>query len=329
MLDIKSETLAAKTRIYSFVRETPLDYSIALSRLTGCQVYLKCENLQYTGSFKARGAINKLLSLSPSQCEQGIVAASSGNHGAAVAFGLRKLNINGIIFVPNNAAPTKIDNIRNYAVPLEFYGTDIRQTVLHARDYAKNHHSIYIPPYNDPQVIGGQGTIGLEISQQLDHVDAVFVPIGGGGLISGIAGYLKAVSPHVKMIGCLPMNSPIMAESVKAGQIIDREIKPSLSDATAGGIAPDTITFEICQQLIDDYILVSEDEIKKALIMLLNTQHLLVEGAAGVALASLLKHTSTFRNQNVVVVLSGANMSVDTLKNVLDITHLKKIEETK
>lgn len=317
MFDIKNEVLEAEKRIRSHVRETPLDYSVALSRATKTNVFLKCENLQYTGAFKVRGAINKLLSLSPSQREQGVVTASSGNHGAAVAYGLNKLNIQGKVFVPENASSTKVDNIRNYNVPLEFYGTDCMQTEIHALEYAKQHNMIYVSPYNDLQVIGGQGTIGLELTNQIDQIDVVLVPIGGGGLISGIAGYLKSVSPKTKIIGCLPENSPVMAESIKSGRIIDMETLPTLSDATAGGIEPGAITFDICKKFVDDYILVSEEEIKNAIISLIKTQHLLVEGASGVALGALLKNAQQFHEKNVVVILSGANISLETLKIIL------------
>jgi threonine dehydratase len=317
MFNIKNEVLEAEKRIRSHIRKTSLNYSVSLSRLTKTNVYLKCENLQYTGAFKVRGAINKLLSLSLSQREQGVVTASSGNHGVAVAFGLNKLNIQGKVFVPENASSTKVDNIKNYNVPLEFYGTDCMQTELHSIEYAKQHNMIYLSPYNDPQVIGGQGTIGLEIANQLNQIDVALVPIGGGGLISGIAGYLKSVSPKTKIIGCLPENSPVMAESIKAGRIVEMETLSTLSDATAGGIEPGAITFEICQQFVDDYILVSENEIKKAIITLIKTQHLLIEGASGVALASLIKNAHQFQEKNVVVVLSGANISLETLKMVL------------
>ncbi len=316
MFDIKNEVLIAEKRIRQHVRETPLDYSIALSRETKVNVFLKCENLQYTGAFKVRGAINKLLSLTQSQREQGVVTASSGNHGAAVAFGLNKLDMKGVIFVPENASATKIDNIRNYTDELKFYGRDCMQTEMHALEYAKQHNMIYISPYNDSQVIGGQGTIGLELINQLNTIDAVFVPIGGGGLISGIAGYLKSINPDIKIIGCLPENSPVMAESIKAGRIIEMETLPTLSDATAGGIEPDAITFDICRQFVDEYILVSEEEIKNAIISMLKTSHLLIEGASGVALAALLKSTNQFHDRNVVVVLSGANISLETLKSL-------------
>ncbi|HVV68655.1 MAG TPA: threonine/serine dehydratase [Gammaproteobacteria bacterium] len=317
MSDIKNEVLIAENRIRPYIRQTPLDFSLPLSKITNANVYLKCENLQYTGAFKARGAFNKLLSLTPEQLKQGIVAASSGNHGAAMAFALHTLKIPGIIFVPENASPTKIDNIRNYDIPLEFYATDCMQTENYARAYAKQRKMLYVSPYNDLQVLAGQGTIALEIAAQLDKVDAILVPIGGGGLISGIAGYIKAVSPNTQVIGCLPENSPVMAESVKAGKILDMPTYPTLSDATAGGIESGAITFDICKQLVDDYIVASEQEIKAAIIALIKTQHILVEGAAGVALSALLKNSHKFRNKNVVIVLSGANISLDTLKNVL------------
>lgn len=317
MLDVKQAVLAAEKKIRSYIRETPLDYSVALSKLTGAKVYLKCENLQYTGSFKARGAFNKLLSLTPEQKSQGVVVASSGNHGAAMGFALTQLKIPGIIFVPENAAQTKIDNIRNYDIPLELHGKDTMKTELYALEYAREHHMVYGSPYNDEFVVGGQGTIGLELTKQLDKIDAVLVAVGGGGLIAGIAGYLKNISPSIQMIGCLPENSPVMAESVKEGKIIEMDTLPTLSDATAGGIEPDAITFDLCRRYLDDYLLVSEEEIKKAIVTLIKTQHLLVEGAAGVALAALLKNADQFKNKNVVVVLSGGNISLDTLKKIL------------
>jgi threonine dehydratase len=317
MLDIKNEVNIAEQRIRSYVRETPLDFSLPLSKVTKTNVYLKCENLQYTSSFKVRGAFNKLLSLTPAQHQQGVVTASSGNHGAAVAFGLKKLKIPGVIFVPENASITKIENIRTYDATLKFYATDCMQTEIHAREYAKQHDMIYISPYNDIQVIGGQGTIGIELMKQLNDIDAIFVPIGGGGLIAGIAGYIKSVSPKTKIIGCLPENSPVMAESIKAGKIIEMETLPTLSDATAGGIEPGAITFDICKQLVDDYILVSEAEIKNVIIALIKTQHLLTEGAAGVALAAFLKSSEQFHGKNIVVILSGANISLDVLKTIL------------
>jgi threonine dehydratase len=317
MFNIKKEIIAAYKRIRPHIRTTPLDFSLALSKNTQMRVYLKCENLQYTGAFKVRGAFNKLLSLTEAERKRGVVTASSGNHGAAVAFGLNKLKIPGLVFVPENASSVKVENIHNYKVPLEHYATDCMQTELHALQYAKEHNMVYVSPYNDLQVIAGQGTIALELLQQLAAIDVIFVPIGGGGLISGIAAYIKAMSPQTKIIGCLPENSPVMAASIKAGKIIEIPTLPTLSDATAGGIEPNAITFDFCQKFVDDYTLVSEDEIKNALCVLMQTQHLLAEGAAGVALAALLKTRDQHRDKNVVAVLSGANISLDSLKIVL------------
>ena len=317
MLDFKNEVIAAEQRIRASIRETPLDYSIPISKLTQTNCYLKCENLQHTGSFKVRGALNTLLSLTQEQKQQGVVTASSGNHGAAVAFGIKQLTIPGVIFVPEHVSPTKADNIRHYDAQLKFYGTDCVEAELHALDYAKQHHKIYISPYNNAQVIAGQGTVGLELIKQLNQIDAILVPVGGGGLISGIAGFIKAVSPQTKVIGCLPEHSPVMADSIKAGTIIEMDTLPSLSDATAGGIEPGSITFNLCQQYVDDWILVSEQEIQNAIITLIQTHHMLVEGASGVALAALIKNAEHYTGQNVVVVLSGANISLDTLKSVL------------
>ncbi len=317
MFDFKSAVMDAKSRINSYVRETPLEYSTSLSKITQAKLYFKCENLQYTYSFKVRGAFNKILSLSAEQRQQGIVTASTGNHGAAVAFCLSKLGMPGTIFVPEHVSLVKEANIRNYSDSLRHYGNDSVLTELHASDYAKDQRLPYISPYNDEFVIGGQGTIGLELTRQLDNIDAVFVPVGGGGLIAGIAGFIKSVSPHTQVIRCLPENSPVFFESINAGKIITMDTKPTLSDATAGGVEPDSMTFPICQKYVDEYILVSEQEIKEAIISLISHQRLLVEGASGVALASFLKCASRFKNKNVVVVLSGGNISLPTLKTIL------------
>jgi len=316
-MDFYTESTQAEQRIRPYIRETPLDHALALSETGQSNVYLKLENLQYTGSFKLRGAMNKLLSLSPEERAQGIVTASSGNHGAAVAYGLKRLGLPGQIFVPENASPVKVELIRRLGAQVHHYGHDSGLTELYARDYADQRGLVYISPYNDPQIIAGQGTIGVELARQLERIDAVFVTVGGGGLISGIAGYLKAVQPQVKIIGCLPENSPVMAESVKAGQIVEMESLPTLSDGSAGGIEPGAITFALCRKLVDEFVLVSEDEIKAAMRLIIESQHLLVEGAAGVAVAAYLKTETTFRHKNVVIVLCGANISLEALKTVL------------
>lgn len=317
MLDIRTEVLQAEQRIRPHIRETPLEYSLVLSEIGSCNAFLKLENLQYTNSFKVRGAMNKLLSLTPEERAQGVVAASSGNHGAAIAFGLSTLKLQGTIFVPEYASQTKVEAIRRFGADVRFYGNDSAITETYARNYALENDMVYISPYNDPQVIGGQGTIAVELTRQLEKVDAIFVSTGGGGMISGIAGYLKSVKDDVKVSGCLPENSPVMAESVKANQIVDMESLPTLSDGTAGGLEPNAITFDLCRMLVDDYVLVSESEIKNAMRLFMEIHHMLIEGAAGVAIAAYLKQKELFRDKNVVIVICGANISLETLKTVL------------
>lgn len=316
-LDIYTDVLEAEQLIHSHIRETPLDYSPLLSQLGNCQVFLKLENLQHTGSFKVRGAMNKLLSLTSEQKHQGVVAASSGNHGAAVAFGLRKLNIPGIIFVPEDASSAKVNVIQQWGADVQFYGRDCGITEVYARQYASECGMVYISPYNDLKTIAGQGTIAVEIARQLKQIDTVFVSVGGGGLIAGIAGYLKPTSNDIKIIGCSPINSPVMARSIQAGQIIAMESLPTLSDGTAGSIEPEAITFDFCRTLVDDFVLVSEAEIQAAIRLLIEAHHLLIEGAAGVAIAAFLERKEHLREKTVVIVLCGANISLEALKQIL------------
>ncbi|MFL5628242.1 MAG: threonine/serine dehydratase [Ktedonobacteraceae bacterium] len=317
MINVLQAVLQAEHKIRPYIRETPLEYSFPLSKLTGSQVFLKLENLQYTGSFKVRGAMNALLSLTPEQRTRGVVTASSGNHGIAVAFGLHTLKIHGTVFVPEDTSSTKVAAIRNYGADIRFWSTDCVITEVYARSYAAQNDMVYISPYNNMHVVGGQGTIGVELCQQIKHVDVVLAALGGGGMISGIAEYLKSVFADAEVIGCSPENSPVMAKSVQAGQILEMESLPTLSDGTAGGVEQGAMTFPLCQRLVDDYILVSEEEILQAMRLYIETHHMLIEGAAGVPLAALLKTPERFREKTVVVVLCGANLSLETLKTIL------------
>jgi threonine dehydratase len=317
-MSILQEIEQAEQRIRPYIRTTPLEHSLPLSRLTGGQVWLKLENFQHTGSFKVRGAMNALLSLTPEQRKKGVVTASSGNHGIAVAFGLHTLQIPGMIFTNEGTSSAKVEAIRAYDVPVHFWGTDCVVAEEHARAYAAEHDMVYISPYNDLHVVAGQGTIGVEIGQQAQGpIDVVLAALGGGGMISGIASYLKTIFPQAEIIGCSPENSAVMAKSVQAGRILELESLPTLSDGTAGGVEQDAITFPLCQQLVDDYILVSEEEIRQAMRLCIQTHHMLIEGAAGVPLAALLNNTQHFRDKTVVVVLCGANVSLETLQTVL------------
>lgn len=316
-MNVLQDILQAEHKIRPYIRTTPLEFSAPLSKLTEGRIFLKLENTQYTGSFKVRGAMNALLSLTPEQRAKGVITASSGNHGLAVAFGLHTLKMPGIIFVPEDTSATKVASIRQYDTELRFWGNDCVITEQYARTYAAQHDMVYISPYNDPHVIGGQGTIAVELCRQIEHIDVVLAALGGGGMISGIAEYIKTVFHDIEIIGCSPDHSPVMAKSVQAGHLLDMESLPTLSDGTAGGIEPHAITFPLCQRLVDDYILVSEEEIRQAMRLCIEAHHMLIEGAAGVPLAALLKTPARFREKTVVVVLCGANISMETLKTIL------------
>lgn len=315
--DIKKEATDAEIRIREFIRETPLEYSPYLSLLGNCQVFLKLENTQLTGSFKLRGAMNKMLSLDEDEREKGIVTASSGNHGAAVAYALKKLGINGTIYLPKNTSSVKIKALQETGVEIKFFGDDCVKAELFAKEEARKNDKVFISPYNDLKIIGGQATIGIELERQIRDMDAILVPLGGGGLISGIAGYLKNEARNIEIIGCQPKNSPVMYESVRAGKIVDMTSLPTLSDGTAGGIEPGAITFDLCKKLIDDYILVLEKEIRDAIILIFKKHHMLIEGAAALAVASFVKRKERFKNKTVVIIISGAKINLDLLKRIL------------
>lgn len=316
-LDVLKETLEAEERIRPHIRRTPLDHSRYLSDLTGGEVYLKLENTQITGSFKLRGAVNKLLSLGDEERARGIVTASTGNHAAATAWALARFGIEGTIFVPNTAAPAKIGNLRRLGANLEFAGDDCVDTEIFARRTAEESGRVFVSAYSDPKIVGGQGTIGIELERELDAMDVVVAPIGGGGLIGGLAGYLKAKTPNLTIIGCQPENSAVMYESVMAGEIVERESLPTLSDGTAGGIEPGAITVDLCRDLVDEYVLLGEEEIGEAIRTLIDTHSVLVEGAAALSVAALQKSAARFKGQRVVLILSGSRISLDTLRSVL------------
>lgn len=318
MIDIVSEVKQADTRIRNHIRKTYLEHSPAYSEKTGADVFFKLENLQHTGSFKARGALSKILSLSKEERAKGVVTASSGNHGAATSFAMRQVGCSGIVFLPENASPAKVDAIRRLGAEIRFHGTDSGKTELAALDFAKENNRTWVSPYNDPKVIGGQGTIGLELVEQHEKLDAVFIAIGGGGLISGVSGYLKSIWPDVKMIGVSPENSQVMIKSVAAGEILDIPSTDTLSDGTAGGIEPGAITFPLVCDLVDEFVTVTEDEIATELRDYMSLHHHMIEGAAAAAIAGFTKTTEQWKNKSVAIVICGANISLDTLKTVIE-----------
>ncbi len=315
--DLRAEIAIASRRITPFVRETPLLESPALRELTNAQILLKLENLQYTGSFKLRGATNRLLSLGD-EARPGVIAASSGNHGVAVAHAGRVLGIPVTVFVPEGASQVKVGAIREAGADVVVVGRDGLDTEQHARAVATSTGRPYISPYNDLIVVAGQGTIGAELRRQVERFDALIVAVGGGGLVSGLAADLKDFLPGLQVIGAVPEASPVMARSVRAGRVIAMPSQPTLSDGTAGGIEANSITFELCRTLVDYWVEIPEDEIASAVRHCLLKEHVVVEGSAGVAVAALFHTASQLRDARIVVVLCGGNVSPERLALVLD-----------
>lgn len=315
--DVEKEVLEAEERIRPHIRTTPLEHSLFLSEATEGNVYLKLENLQYSGSFKLRGAMNKYLSMSEADKKRGVMTSSSGNHGAAYSFVLRKFNDHGTIYLPKTVPDAKLEALKLYGMELRIFGDDCILAEMEAKRVAETQDQVFMSPYNDPQIIGGQGTIGVELERQLSQFDTVIVPVGGGGLISGIAGYLKTRNPSCEIIGVQPWNSKVMYESVKAGKILDLESLPTISDATAGGIEPGSITFDICMACVDDFILLSEEEIEDAIRLIMEKHFLLIEGGAALTVAALMKDKRRFTGKKVVLVFSGAKISMDALSKII------------
>ena len=307
---------AAAARLEGRVEHTPLLRSAFLSAATGADVWCKLENRQLTGSFKIRGATNRLLTLSDEQRSRGCVAASSGNHGAAVACAMQQEGVTGVIFVPEQTSTAKVEKIRGYGGDVRFFGTDGLDTEQHARAFAEEQGMFYLSPYNDADVMAGQGSCGVEILQDQPDVDAVFVAVGGGGFIGGIGAVLKEANPATRVFGCQPSASPVMMRSVAAGEILDLPSEPTLSDGTAGGIEADAVTFPVNQAVVDEWVEADEDEIAAAMRLYMEAEDDVVEGAAGVAIAAVLARKTELEGKNVVVVICGGNVSSDVLARI-------------
>lgn len=316
-MDILKEIVAAESRIRDYVRLTPAEDSHVLGRAGGCRATLKLENYQVTGSFKIRGALNKLLALGD-EADRGVIAASSGNHGAALSYALEVLGRRGTVVVPESCSPTKLEAIRAHGAEVVVKGHDSVVAEIWARQEARRRGIPYVSPYNDALVVAGQGTIGVELARQRERIDAVYVAVGGGGLVSGVATYLRSLYPGIEIVGCSPANSAVMYESIRAGRLLELESRPTLSDGTAGGVEADAVTFDICRREIDRFILVSEAEIEEAMRLVIGSHHMLVEGAAAVPVAAFLKDGRRQEGKNVVLVLCGANVGAEVLRRVLN-----------
>lgn len=307
MLTIQDIQKAAEN-IKDHVHKTPLIYSNSFSKMTGAEVYLKAENLQKTGSFKVRGAFNKMIHI-----KDKVIAASMGNHAQAVAFAAKRIGIHAKIVMPVTAPIVKEEATKGYGAEVVLHGESFKE----ALDYAlsrKDH--IFIHAFDDDNVIAGQGTIGLEIVEDLKDVDIVIVPVGGGGLISGISISVKTLSPRTRVIGVQTESATSAYVSFREKKISDKQPLPTLADGIAIGRVGDK-TFEIMNKNVDDIFLVGEDSIAMAILLFLERKKLVVEGAGAVALAALLENREKFIGKRIVLVVSGGNIDFTVIDRII------------
>jgi threonine dehydratase len=311
MGELLNNILEAHRAVRPQVAVTPLQHSSALSAALGCNVLLKHEQMQPTGSFKIRGATNKIRKLAQAGVKQ-VFTASTGNHGLAVARAGSLAGVAVTVFVGSSTIPSKMAGIRSLGAELVVVDGPPFEAELAGRRRGEAEGIPYISPYNDPDVVAGQGTLGVELLEQEPNLDAVFISVGAGGLIGGTGSAIKAIKPKVQVVGVWPEASPCMLRALEAGRIVPCEEQDTLSDATAGAIEPGSITFPLCQAVIDRRVTVSEAEIAAAMRRLAETERLMVEGAAGVAVAGLLQQAEAYRGRTVAVVLCGRNVGLET-----------------
>ena len=307
----------ARKAIAPFIKCTPLVQSQFLTTFCGCPLFLKLENLQITSSFKPRGVFNKLLHLSVEEKNRGIITASAGNHGQAVAFAAQKLNYYARVVVPRTTPQVKIDGIKKYGADLALFGENYDEAERKAKELARKDGCAYISPYNDELIIAGHGTIGLEILEALPNVEAVMVPLGGGGLISGISIAIKNNRPDVQVIGVQLKSSPVMYESLKAGKIVDvqKAGTQSVAEGLSGNVGP--ITFEIVQKNVDSVVLVKEEMLRHAVYLLWTHDKQVVEGSGAAAVAPVIENKPLFKDKLVVSVVTGGNIDSDLFQSIL------------
>ena len=308
----------AQDTIKDIVKRTDILESTKLSLLTNANIYYKCENLQKTGSFKVRGACNKIANLTEEEKSKGVIASSAGNHAQGVALGAKMNNIEATIVMPSTAPLAKVTATKSYGANVVLEGLVYDDAYAKAVEIQKETGATFLHPFNDKYVIAGQGTIGLEIFEQMNNkVDTILCPIGGGGIISGIATAAKALNPNVKIVGVQTANIPSMYESMKSGKVTTAFKSTSIAD----GISVKTVgklTFNIAKDLLDEVVLVEEDEIAEAVLFLMENQKVVAEGSGAVTTAAIL--TGKYKpkeNENVVLIISGGNIDVNTLNRIV------------
>lgn len=306
---MKNKINYAKRRISQYTDITPCTRSGFLSDLTGGDVFIKQEQAQVSGSFKIRGVLNKVIKFIDEDNSRSFVAASTGNHGIAFAHAMEFFGLNGTVWVPENISTAKLGILKEKDLKVKIHGSNCIDAEKRAREESVRTEDIFVHPYNDIDVIAGQGTIGLEILAQTGNPDYVLVPVGGGGLIAGLASILDQTSPSTKVIGCQPENSQVMNLCMKAGRTIVAEEIDTVSDATAGGVEHNSLSFDICYKLVKEILLLEESEIKKALKDMWFKENLMLEGGAVLSVAALIKYRERFRKRRVVLLTTGGRLT--------------------
>lgn len=304
-------------RIRDAICVSPCTRSHALSILTSGSVFLKLENLQRTGAFKERGALNKLLTLSPEERERGLVAASAGNHAQAVAYHATRVGIKAEIWMPLTTPLVKVSATRNHGADVILHGTNFDEAFQAAQQRARDERRTFIHPFDDEAVIAGQGTLALELLEQVPNLQAVIVPVGGGGLISGVAAALKELNPAIQVIGVQTSLVPSMLRAVETGRPVSIPAKPTIADGIAVRAAGE-LTFCMVQRYVDTIVVVDEEEIANAVLFLLEREKTLAEGAGAAAIAALLNQKIGVQDKTVAAIVSGGNMDVTLLSRIIE-----------
>src|SRR5688572_6592451 len=308
---------AARERIKDEIYHSPCPYSLALSRLTGCEIYCKMDHLQATGSFKERGARNKLKQLTDAQKKSGVIAASAGNHALALAYHGRDLGVGVTVVMPKYAPIVKVSNCRSFGANVVLHGDSFQQAKDHALAIAEEKRLVYVHGFDDEDIVAGAGTLGLEILEDVPDVDAVIIPIGGGGLISGVGTAIKALKPNVRIIGVEPKNAPTMYDSLRRGVVMRVTTQPTLADGLAVGEAG-KLCFDITRRVMDELVMLDEVQIATAVRRLLEREEIGVEGAGATPLARARVRAAQLEGKKVVLLLAGGNIDVNIISRIIE-----------
>ena len=312
------EIEAARERIRDQMYLSPFPHSETISRIAGNEVFFKLDNLQITGSFKERGALNRLLTLSPEEARRGVIAASAGNHGMAVAYHSRRLGIAATIVMPRSAPLIKVTRVRQYGAETVLHGSDYDGAYAEAKRLGAEQDLVFISAFDDPWIIAGQGTIGLELYEQNPDLDAVIVPVGGGGLIAGIALALKTLIPSIRIIGVQSEAVPSMQAALERGAPVQLPAAITIADGIAVRCVGAT-PLDLVRAYVDDIVTVSEGQIANAVLTLLEVEKTVAEGAAAVPLAALLNKKLSLAGKNVGVIVSGGNIDMNLISRIIEI----------